>query len=271
MTNKFSDNREKYLGWGESAAGLGCMVGPVLGSFFVINLGYCFCYIAFAIMLSVAGILSWIILPGKALNARLDVQSDLEKAESARAAQGVPYSWFFSSRRCLFSLASCTVVCLMFSFNEPFFTPALKDEKGVAEAYHGLIMAVSFVTYLGSCMFVGEIISLLPKRVFMTVSFTICILALLLLGPSRILGLPNSVYILIGGQALLGIGMGFVFIPIMPEMIDALYAAKGMQEGEDEHIDSIVADKAAGLYGTFYSTGMIVSPILGSLIFEHFD
>jgi MFS family permease len=163
------------------------------------------------------------------------------------------------------------MVCLIFYFYDPFFTPALKDEKGVPEAYHGLIFSVCFVFFLGSCLVVGEIVSLLPKRVFMALSYTICILALLLLGPSRILGLPNSVYILIGGQALLGIGMGFVFIPIMPEMIDALYAAKGIQEGEDERVDSIVADKAAGLYGLFYSTGMMIAPILGSFIFEHFE
>jgi|LauGreDrversion4_2_1035121.scaffolds.fasta_scaffold1908107_2 MFS family permease len=76
MTNKFSDNREKYLGYGESAAGIGCMLGPVLGSFFVINLGYCASFLFFAVMLSAAGILSLIVLPGKALNARLDVQND---------------------------------------------------------------------------------------------------------------------------------------------------------------------------------------------------
>lgn len=30
MTYKFSENREKYLGMGESAAGFGTMMGPVI-------------------------------------------------------------------------------------------------------------------------------------------------------------------------------------------------------------------------------------------------
>ncbi len=43
-----------------------------------------------------------------------------------------------------------------------------------------------------------------------------------------------------------------------------------MTEGEDDHIDSVISDKAAGLYGSFYSIGMIVSPIFGSLVYEHY-
>lgn len=271
MTNKFADNREKYLGFGESAAGLGCMLGPVLGSLFATNLGYCKAYLAFALLLAGAGVLSLIVLPGQAANEKLDLMSEEERAESVKAAQQVPYSWFFASRRCLFALASCTVVCLMFSFSEPFFTPALKDEKGIPEAYQGLIMGASSVTFLGATIFVGQVIGLLPKRVFMTISFFCCVVGLFLLGPSWLLGLPNSVYILLGGQALLGAGMGFVFIPILPEMLDALYAAKGITEGENERMDMIIADKAAGLYGAFYSVGMILSPIIGSLAYEFFE
>lgn len=36
-------------------------------------------------------------------------------------------------------------------------------------------------------------------------------------------------------------------------------------------MDGVISDKSAGLYGSFYSIGMIVAPILGSLIYEHFD
>jgi MFS family permease len=43
-----------------------------------------------------------------------------------------------------------------------------------------------------------------------------------------------------------------------------------LKEGDDERIDGIISDKAAGLYGSFFSIGMIISPILGSLVFEHY-
>lgn len=36
-------------------------------------------------------------------------------------------------------------------------------------------------------------------------------------------------------------------------------------------MDGVISDKSAGLYGSFYSIGMIISPIMGSLIYEHFQ
>lgn len=67
-----------------------------------------------------------------------------------------------------------------------------------------------------------------------------------------------------------GGALGFVFIPILPEMIDSIYVGQNLVEGDDERIDGIISDKAAGLYGSFYSIGMIISPILGSMIYENF-
>jgi hypothetical protein len=53
-------------------------------------------------------------------------------------------------------------------------------------------------------------------------------------------------------------------------MIDSVYIGQGLVEGDDEHIDGVISDKAAGLYGSFYSIGMIISPIAGSIVYEHF-
>lgn len=63
MTNQFSENREKYLGMGEAAAGIGTMVGPVIGSVLYAYFGYFWAFIFFAVMLGFSGILSFFILP----------------------------------------------------------------------------------------------------------------------------------------------------------------------------------------------------------------
>jgi MFS family permease len=74
LTFKFSDNREKYLGMGESAAGLGQMLGPVMGSILYTYLGYFGAFATFSIILASAGILSLITLPSS-LNMQLDVMN----------------------------------------------------------------------------------------------------------------------------------------------------------------------------------------------------
>lgn len=83
MTYKFPENREKYLGMGESAAGLGCMLGPVLGSVFYSFLGYQGAFLSFAVIMTFAGILSLSVLPNS-LNTKLDTMNDEERAESVK-------------------------------------------------------------------------------------------------------------------------------------------------------------------------------------------
>jgi MFS family permease len=161
-------------------------------------------------------------------------------------------------------------VCVIFSFSSSFFTPALLKEKHVPEVYHGVIVSISSLFYVAFTILVGYVIDKFPKRLFILVSFGGCALAMLLTGPSYLLGMPNKLWILCIGQALQGAFLGLIFIPIMPEMIEALYASRKLKEGEDERTDGVISDKSAGLYGSFYSIGMIISPIMGSLIYENF-
>jgi hypothetical protein len=42
---------------------------------------------------------------------------------------------------------------------------------------------------------------------------------------------------------------------LLPEIIESIYVHENIVEGEDEYIDAVINDKAAGLYGTFYALG----------------
>lgn len=81
------------------------------------------------------------------------------------------------------------------------------------------------------------------------------------------LGFPNDFWIFALGYGLLGCSIGLLFIPIIPEMIDSIYLKENIKEGEDEYIDGVISDKAAGLYGSFLSVGLIASPIVGSIVY----
>jgi MFS family permease len=47
----FSDDREKYLGMAEAIAGVGLMIGPVIGSFLYSRLGYLGTFLTFSCIL----------------------------------------------------------------------------------------------------------------------------------------------------------------------------------------------------------------------------
>lgn len=83
LTFKFPENREKYLGFGEAAAGVGLMFGPVIGGVLYTWLDYFGAFMCFAVFLAFGGMLCWFYIPNS-LNARLDIQTDYEKVLSEK-------------------------------------------------------------------------------------------------------------------------------------------------------------------------------------------
>jgi MFS family permease len=89
-----------------------------------------------------------------------------------------------------------------------------------------------------------------------------------LMGPSKLLFLPPELWIFFVGYAINGISQGFIFIPILPEVLEAIYQKEKIVEGDDDVLDGIINDKAAALYGLFYAIGAISAPLLGSLVYN---
>jgi MFS family permease len=121
-----------------------------------------------------------------------------------------------------------------------------------------------------STILTGYISYIMPKRLFILTSFISLAVGLFLMGPSTILGLPNQIWLFLIGLGLTDAAQGFLFIPILPEIIESFSQRYGFTEGEDEQVDEDISDRASGLYGAFYYTGMILSPICGSLVYEHY-
>lgn len=108
----------------------------------------------------------------------------------------------------------------------------------------------------------------LPKRIFILIGMGGLAVGIFLMGPSSLLGLPDQLWILMLGFTIQAAAQGFVFIPILPEISDSIYENLGIKEGENEAIDEEICDRATSLYSSFYYTGMIVYPIVGSLVYS---
>ena len=59
----FNENREKYLGYGEAAAGFGLMLGPVIGSIINEVFGFMMTFLFLGIFCFGSLVLSWIMIP----------------------------------------------------------------------------------------------------------------------------------------------------------------------------------------------------------------
>jgi MFS family permease len=63
MTNTFFECKEVYLGYGEAAAGLGLMTGPIIGGFLYNLFNVKVCYIVLAMIIFLDVIFTMIFLP----------------------------------------------------------------------------------------------------------------------------------------------------------------------------------------------------------------
>lgn len=69
LTSVFSDDREKYIGYGEAATGFGLMLGPVLGGILNTTIGYLGAFLFFAGMLGAFGVLAYYFIPNSLNNS----------------------------------------------------------------------------------------------------------------------------------------------------------------------------------------------------------
>lgn len=69
------------------------------------------------------------------------------------------------------------------------------------------------------------------------------------------LGIPDNNYCVLAGFALNGIAQGFIFIPLLPDALEAVFVKENIVEGQNEQVDQLISDYGSGLYGTFFSIG----------------
>uniref|UniRef100_A0A7S3NA97 Major facilitator superfamily (MFS) profile domain-containing protein n=1 Tax=Euplotes harpa TaxID=151035 RepID=A0A7S3NA97_9SPIT len=94
----------------------------------------------------------------------------------------------------------------------------------------------------------------------MMVGFFILVFSCLFLGPSRLLGFPEtSTVMMVFGLVVLGTGAAFTVIPVIPEMLNAV----GDQYAEHQ---SEVSDNFSGIFNVAGGFGQIIGPTIAGLL-----
>lgn len=119
--------------------------------------------------------------------------------------------------------------------------------------------------YALSSPLVSIIFKGLPRRYITQIAFIVSSVALFLFGPSKLLGFPESLGIMIGGICLLGVAISLIFVPLLSEIIEAVQEKEGLPE------NPILNDKASAVFNAAYATGCIIGPILGGCISDATD
>ena len=184
---KFPHNREKFIAQGEIASGIGLMAGPGIAGFLYTYLGYFKSFFCFVVFIGVSGLFCLYFIPNTINRSSRDEEQSEDEAtkedpEKKQLAEknNISYSKFFIDRRIIFSLITCMYCCFLFQFSSSFFVTVLEYEKKVPIQYNGAIVSLGCLTYMMTTILTEKIIWLMPKRLFILLSFSLITIGLFL-------------------------------------------------------------------------------------------
>ena len=177
-----------------------------------------------------------------------------------------------SNCRVLFSLVSAIVALILTLFFDGILSNHLieigvpSNLVGKSFLHNNFLVGYLFglvaLVYALSSPLIGFLARKFPTRYITQSSFLIAFIALLFLGPSKLLNLPyGNIPMTIAGLSLCGITTATVFVPLLSDIINTL------EESEDMSGRNLaINDKASALFNTAGAIGTIIGPIIGGVL-----
>ena len=300
----FTDNLMKYIGYLEIVVGLGASLGPALGSLLVALVQYDQVMYTFASTCLIALSLCYCYIPNElnitateAEMAELELLEEEQEGQDENKKEKLKIGWCtVLSNKCAMMALGCIY---MGAWNGNFWSPFIESYFQLMGNEHvaGIAQLAMGAFYLGTCFIIPYTCEKAPRRLTFVLTFIGFGFVNMFLGPSEIVGLYDSpwsrkcepadlctpanfkntvpgyafntrIYVVATAQALVGFFQVFVFIPIIPEMIERIQDKLQVAEGKDEVIDNAINDKVNDSYGFVFALAQLMSPLVGSAIYS---
>jgi MFS family permease len=299
VTIEFPHQREVYIGYCQTAVGLGLLLGPVIGTTIYRFAKYQLTFYILAVVLTCSLLAAIFLIPSRINRYSTDkpneVILDQKGPDSRPSVQGprpqgiaerysvdmvklaqtserysrrshvmmaqVTFKIFFTNVRAMTAIISSMFAMIFMLFYEPVFTDYIaKEQKWVDEENVGYCLAIGCFTYAVASPLVGILCSKIARRYVTCFAFILCAISLFLLGPSKTLHFPENLGFSLAGIGCLGFSVAFLFVPLLPEIVAAVSEKEGLENSP------FLSDKASGIYNSAYGIGNCLAPILGGAI-----
>jgi MFS family permease len=127
----------------------------------------------------------------------------------------------------------------------------------------GAFFTIEPVFYISASILIQFIPKQVEKRLVIIVSAALTFIGFIFVGPSQVLSLPDSIYLIAVGQAITGATTAVMIIPGLSEMIDS---QRGHRKGSLSEINHL----AAGCYNAFLAFGQVLAPPYATMMREKF-
>jgi MFS family permease len=133
----------------------------------------------------------------------------------------VTYGVFFRNRRAFLAILVPFIACIFLLY----FGPILSNQvvsMGLPEGLSGYALAACWSLYAVGCFIAGYLCRYMARRTLVLFSILLCSIALVFVGPSYILHLPEQIWLMFVGLGLLGLGIAGITVPVLPELIESV-------------------------------------------------
>jgi MFS family permease len=228
ITIQYPEDKETYVGLAEAVIGVGLMAGPVVGAFFYEWVQFQGTFYGFAFLMGACVIGAAVFLPNSLNRTNINVSTSIEDDKNDNP-YGISYHMMVTNKRALVNMISGSFAMLFLVCFDSILSLRLK-EFHVEDAHIGYVFAVPCLCYAFCSIYVGTLCKYMHRRNVTLLAFMFNTFALCVLGPSEMLHLPNNVFILLCGLALLGVAHAFIIVPLVPEIIHAIIDKEGLPD-----------------------------------------
>jgi predicted MFS family arabinose efflux permease len=169
VTIEFPDKREEYMGYCESAVGVGLMIGPVLGSLVYGWVQYSGTFYVFGSVIFVGLVTVSLLLPSRLNHAQGFQPREAGEAkktlnDSHEDNRPVTFSMILTNRRAMVAaVASCFAMIFMLFFDS-ILSQRLKAAYDIGEAQAGYIFALGAFCFAFGSPFVGLLCKVIQRK-----------------------------------------------------------------------------------------------------------
>ncbi|CDW85626.1 permeases of the major facilitator superfamily [Stylonychia lemnae] len=267
-TNEMSDDKDRYIGYVEIATGLGDMVGPALGGFVFQSSGFVGTFLAFSAIVFVGAIISIIKIPAM-LNKKstsINLLSNVEETSSINEnnddkSEGSVISDTYP--QVLICLLSACFAVIFTLYIDCILALHLHSMYGVQHNLLGIFFLLASITYVIGAPLGSYLSTRMHRRYVVFLAFGCMIIQNTLQGPSYILGLPDSLILVVIGVSMIGFCLSLALVPLLSELIETL-------EDMDIYEPSQICDMTASIFNSMFNLGNLVAPLIAGVLNDNY-
>ncbi|WP_068614700.1 MFS transporter [Paenibacillus tuaregi] len=233
-----SEERGKAMGLALSGQAAGMLLGPALGGWLYQLGGYKLPFFLAAGLAIVDGLL------------RLFLLRDLPERKSSDFVS--PFG-MLRNRKIMLIAGVIIIGAAVPSVLEPTLPLHLQEKFKAEPGYIGMLFIIPTLAYGVATPLIGALSSKMGNIKTLLIGLVMVSISL------PLAALPNSIWIQAAALALLGVSMGIVLAPCLPELADI-----SEQSGQASYGTTFA------IYNTAYSIGMMIGPISSSLLADSF-